>query len=126
MKFINTITALAVLLSMTAFAIVPSIPPPDADEVTVIDAPPSTDSVDSTPANATAAVAGVDFVDTPLTARDLEERASKQSDLDIVLYVNKGCVGAQYRARAIYDNGYAFPIKSYKTSRTLKLGETIS
>ncbi|KAL8998053.1 MAG: hypothetical protein Q9169_002821 [Polycauliona sp. 2 TL-2023] len=122
MKFITTITALAALLPITTLA---AVPPAEADEVIVLDNSAPAETFDAPPANATDAVAGVDFDPAPLSERDLEERGP-QSSLTITVYRNRGCSGPSYPIKAKYDSGYAFRIQSYKTSRRLKWGEVIS
>ncbi|KAL8978930.1 MAG: hypothetical protein Q9205_005615 [Flavoplaca limonia] len=128
MKFITTITALAALFPIIALAAAPTAEP---EEIVDLDDKVPTETLDIPAANITTAIAGIDYEasspDEPaLNERDLEERATKQSDLTIQLYRNKGCRGASFEVKARYDTGYKFKIQSYKTSRTMKLGEVLS
>ncbi|KAL9615702.1 MAG: hypothetical protein Q9204_008687, partial [Flavoplaca sp. TL-2023a] len=123
MKFITTITALAALFPIIALAAAPTA---EAEEVVDLDDKVPTETLDIPAANITTAIAGIDYEasspDEPaLNERDLEDRATKQSDLTIQLYRNKGCRGASFEVKARYDTGYKFKIQSYKTSRTMKL-----
>ncbi|KAL9005283.1 MAG: hypothetical protein Q9180_009804, partial [Flavoplaca navasiana] len=123
MKFITTITALAALFPIIALAAAPTA---EAEEVVDLDDKVPTETLNIPTANTTTAIAGIDYEASPpdepaLNERDLEDRATKQSDLTIQLYRNKGCSGPSFEVKARYDTGYKFKIQSFKTSRRMKL-----
>ncbi|KAI4103489.1 MAG: hypothetical protein LQ339_004214 [Xanthoria mediterranea] len=125
MKFITTITALAALLPILALAVAtPAVP----DDVIDLEGSAPTQIANSAAPNNTVAIEGVDYDDTPLNGNgDLAGRAlTKQSDLTINIYRNKGCSGPRLDVRMLYDTGYQFPIRSYITSRKLKRGEVLN
>ena len=127
MKFITTITAFAALLTM-AFA----VSSPDDSEDIIILADSATTEIHDPTANETVAIAGIDYEETtpnePALSKDeLVQRAlTKKSGLTISAYRNKGCSGPLVDVKVLYDKGYGYPIKSYRTSRRLKFGETLS
>ncbi|KAI4276907.1 MAG: hypothetical protein LQ337_002154 [Flavoplaca oasis] len=128
MKFITTVTALAALFPIIALAADPTA---EAEEVIDLDDKVPTETLNIPAADITTAIPGIDYEASPpdepaLNERDLEDRATKQSDLTIQLYRNKGCSGPSFEVEARYDTGYKFRIQSYKTSRTMKLGEVLS
>ncbi|KAI4271989.1 MAG: hypothetical protein L6R38_006718 [Xanthoria sp. 2 TBL-2021] len=129
MKFITTITALAALLPIITLAVAS---PADSDDVVALEGSVPTGTSNSAAPNNTAAVEGIDYDDTTpneaaLHENDLaERRVTKQSDLTISVYRNQGCSGPRMDVKVRYDTGYTFPIQSYRTSRTLKPGETLS
>ncbi|CAO1597460.1 MAG: hypothetical protein LQ349_005024 [Xanthoria aureola] len=124
MKFITTITALAALLPLLTLAVAtPAVP----DDVINLEGSAPTQIPNYAAPNNTVAIEGVDYDDTPLNETDLAVRAlTKQSDLTINIYRNKGCSGPRLDARMLYDTGYVFPIKSYITSRKLRRGEVLN
>lgn len=124
MKFITTITALAALLPILGLAIAT---PAASDDVIDLEGSAPTQIPNPAAPNNTVAIEGVDYDDTPLNENDLAVRAlTKQSDLTINIYRNKGCSGPRLDARMLYDTGYIFPIRSYITSRQLKRGEVLN
>ncbi|KAL8920197.1 MAG: hypothetical protein Q9172_004609 [Xanthocarpia lactea] len=127
MKFITTITAFAALL-----AIALAVSTPDDSEDIIILADSATTETHDPTANETVAIAGIDYEETtlnePALSKDeLVQRAlTKKSGLTISAYRNKGCSGPLVDVKVLYDKGYGYPIKSYRTSRTLKYGEVLS
>ncbi|KAL8653797.1 MAG: hypothetical protein Q9226_003697 [Calogaya cf. arnoldii] len=99
MKFIATITALAALLPFITLALAPSA---DADEVVVLDDSAPTGNYNTAAANDATAIEGIDFDESELNETASNEdiiaarAVTKQSDLKIELYKNRGCSGPRY------------------------------
>ncbi|KAL8769317.1 MAG: hypothetical protein Q9209_004699 [Squamulea sp. 1 TL-2023] len=128
MKFLITITAFAALLPITLAV---SSAADSEDVVPLTDSAP-TEANPST-ANETIAIAGVDYDDTTLNEAAAshenhlaERKVTRNSDLVISAYRNKGCSGPRVDVKVRYDSAYDYPVKSYTTSRRLKMGEVIS
>ncbi|KAL8731517.1 MAG: hypothetical protein Q9166_003363 [cf. Caloplaca sp. 2 TL-2023] len=124
MKFTIAIAAIVALVPIALAA-------SSADNSAAV-ADPAPTEFDNSPVNKTVAVAGVDFDDSPLndTTTDselVERKVTKNSGLTIRAYRNKGCSGPLVPFSNVqYDHAYGVTIKSYSTSRRLRMGEVLN